>query len=897
MVLAFVNSAEFKRQRMQVASSSPLAELDRSASGSLISARLRRVMVKRQAAMGDVIMTTPILARLRHCLGPTACIDVMTNYPEVFRGNPHVNQIARFFDPKDYDAAWDLDGTYESRKELHAVDAYMQVVFGDDRWPSKEMFLDRAIPSCFGELDWSKVIALHPGVSDRNRTFSEAFWRDAIRSLCNAGLSPVLLGHSNAVVDLNLEASGNRVVNLVDQLSLQETTTVIANSRCFITGDTGLLHVAGTTDCPIVAVFTAIRPERRLPWRHGVLGWRVNALTPRLDCVGCHLGTGCNRGDFACVEGTQSVSASEVVEAALTLMSERSSKFRSDRTQFNENTGKSSVAEGRRIGESAEIGASAQGYTSPFLRHQTSAGRKIVFLGDCQAHALAVIYRESIAPHRNDTVMFVVADGPKTDVAIRDISEADIVVSEIFNITKPITAESMRADAHKIEFPAIFIGFLWPFAAREQHVNNQPTPHLEPGPYPGQLGDVFLNKLIREGVDPDEALRRYLDYDIVHAAHVDRLFELHIMDQQRRDKKTDFGFAEIIRSSFRDTRLFLTPHHPTLHLLEPLAQGVFERLGISPALTASTVRAQRVPPFPAHELPIHPAIIRHFGIRFVNESSRYAYNDEGYFTFSEYVRRYVTYSWNRDLYEGVALTHGRDLTTAYATLGRALKESPASALGWRSMSIVLRRTSRWEAATAAAEKAIALEPSDPAGYLELARVLLAQRDLTTAEEAARRAINIVPADGRSHHLLSEILFRQGSYEDALTEAQRAVDLRPGDCILYALLGRLLAEHGKWTRAEAAFSVAAKVDPSLAGFRLSFAQTLFNLGNDEEALAVAQELLPDKNPHAYALVGHIMAKRNELRAAEDAFQSAVEFDPAFQPFRDVLANIQARIKRA
>ena len=40
-------------------------------------------------------------------------------------------------------------------------------------------------------------------------------------------------------------------------------------SLCFITMDSGLLHLAGTTDAHIIQLGSSINPEFRAPYRHG----------------------------------------------------------------------------------------------------------------------------------------------------------------------------------------------------------------------------------------------------------------------------------------------------------------------------------------------------------------------------------------------------------------------------------------------------------------------------------------------------------------------------------------------------------------------------------------------------------------------------------------------------
>lgn len=288
------------------------------------AARPLRVLVRRRTSLGDVIMTTPVLARLRYQLGAAASIGVETDFPAVFAGNPHVDRIVAASDAGDYDRLVDLDLAYERHPNLHVIDAYMQQAFLDMAWPAKQCQLHRAPLRSEPAICWSRAVALHPARTWTNRTFSQTFWRNVVDLLRASGMVPVILGSAADYAWPEIEG----VHNLSDQLSLHEIATVIERCRCFVGNDSGLLHVAGTTATPIVGLFTVALPERRMPWRAGVLGWRVTPLLPALDCVGCLADAPppvesieCRRGDYACV-GSAAVSPAAVQAAVLAWMRE-----------------------------------------------------------------------------------------------------------------------------------------------------------------------------------------------------------------------------------------------------------------------------------------------------------------------------------------------------------------------------------------------------------------------------------------------------------------------------------------------------------------------------------------------------------------------------------------------
>ena len=276
-----------------------------------------RVLVRRTISLGDVIMTTPVLARLRYVLGAGAVLDVETRLPTVFHRNPHVTHVIETSVADEYDRVIDLDLAYERHPRIHVIDAYMLQAFLDPEWPTKDCVLYRAPIDDIRGLLWSRAVAVHPARTWRNRTMPLTFWRAVVDGLIVRGWIPVILG---SAADFDF-ASTPQVIDLSGQLSIHQVATVIERCSCFVGSDSGLLHIAGTTSTPIVGLFTVARAEYRLPWRAGLLGWRATALAPALDCIGCLAdapapvtSVECHRGDYACVEA-HAVAPATVLDA------------------------------------------------------------------------------------------------------------------------------------------------------------------------------------------------------------------------------------------------------------------------------------------------------------------------------------------------------------------------------------------------------------------------------------------------------------------------------------------------------------------------------------------------------------------------------------------------------
>lgn len=274
------------------------------------------IIVRRSGALGDVVLTTPIVRRLRR-ENPTADIAVVTAYPDVFRYSQR-----NITSPLDLpiDRLIDLDFCYEEQPDLHIVQAYMLKAFGDLGNPDdlqQELFFPKRTMFSYDR----KFVAVHAAVAGwANRTLPRATWAAVVTGLRKAGLWPILVGSPRDDVP-DSDVTRFFSTDILAQAGL------IDGCAAFVGSDSGLLHVAGATSTPIIGVFTCARPETRLPWRGGVCGGGCTAIVPDLACVGCLARRPppvtteyCERGDTACVD---LVRAESIIEAVIETVDSR----------------------------------------------------------------------------------------------------------------------------------------------------------------------------------------------------------------------------------------------------------------------------------------------------------------------------------------------------------------------------------------------------------------------------------------------------------------------------------------------------------------------------------------------------------------------------------------------
>lgn len=289
-----------------------------------------RILVRRIGALGDAVLATPVLRRLRR-ENPDAEIGFQTAYPDVVRDSPH-RIVPLAPGPLPYpwtpeggvDRTIELTNAYETRPAMHIVEAYMEETFGDPGDPR-----DRQQELAYHEpKTWPKgrVVAVHAARAGwRNRTLPEATWWKVIRGLRDCGFFPVLVGAPRDSLGGSIAVVSFHVTDILAQAGF------ISRCVAFVGSDSGLLHVAGATDAPIVGVFTSAAAIFRMPLRGRKLvlsgipsGGKFVAVAPDLPCVGClHRRPPpvttefCERGDTACVGA---VRAESIVEAVVRLV-------------------------------------------------------------------------------------------------------------------------------------------------------------------------------------------------------------------------------------------------------------------------------------------------------------------------------------------------------------------------------------------------------------------------------------------------------------------------------------------------------------------------------------------------------------------------------------------------
>lgn len=337
-------------------------------------------MLLRLSAIGDIVLTTPLIRVLRRNF-PNATIDfvIKAGFAELVEHNPHLNTVHRV-DPqaglqalmrlgrslrdRRYDVVLDLHRNFRTRLLLRYCAAprvghfqknllrrWLFVKFKANtmrhvppvyqRYLQTASFLDIKDDGAGTELFWNDaheneaqqallesgwqhnrlLLCLAPGAGYFTKRWPVEYFAEAARHFMktNANLQiGVLGGKQDRELGAFIRAqTGDGILDLTGRCSILASAAIIKHSRLLLTNDSGLMHIAEAVRTPVVALFGSTTRE---------LGFFPHRASSRviehenLSCRPCsHLGyNACPRGHFRCMKEITPKQVIEIMSEALT---------------------------------------------------------------------------------------------------------------------------------------------------------------------------------------------------------------------------------------------------------------------------------------------------------------------------------------------------------------------------------------------------------------------------------------------------------------------------------------------------------------------------------------------------------------------------------------------------
>ena len=400
-----------------------------------------------------------------------------------------------------------------------------------------------------------------------------------------------------------------------------------------------------------------------------------------------------------------------------------------------------------------------------------------MFFGQCQASYMADVFRTHVADPLEDGVSVIDAYREPGQPEFEQFAGADVVVTGIYDDAKFVVTPEVAPRARLIAFPTAVFSALWPFG-------HSPHPNAPEAWYQYQgwqqvYGDHYLNRLLRKGVSPDEAVDRYLALDVAKEGQLERQYELAIEMQQKRDQAAGLlDVAALIERHFRQEPLFRNFSHPLNRIFLAICDAVFHALGASPDTLRTVAAAYKEPVIAGDFKPVHPGVAKYFELAWADQHTEYAFATEGPLTFEQYCRRHVHYSWNTVLWEGIALGLAGRHADAIPKLRAGLESSPRSTSGFALLGLALGMIGRHEEAIEAARKLRELDPGDYRGPFLEGVALNAIGRFSEASAAFQHASELHPYQADVLAWLHRNYRQAGLAEAAALAARRAAAVYP-----------------------------------------------------------------------------------------------------------------------
>jgi len=238
-------------------------------------------------ALGDTIAAIPTLRKLSKAF-ENKPLTVFTSNPSLFDGHPLVYQALQLDEPKDgfkvYHTFWPLVGkTYDLTgskvefrhsnmdiRQFHAVSLGFSLT-------SDEMETDLYCESEY-ELPFKDYVIIHPTHTWPTRTWDQSKWQELTDRLNAIGIAVIAIGKDSSevgtfnvqkpVMEIDIKLGLNLLNN--NEITIPVLRWMMNHrARAVVTMDSGILHIAGTTDINIIQLGSSINPRLRAPYRNG----------------------------------------------------------------------------------------------------------------------------------------------------------------------------------------------------------------------------------------------------------------------------------------------------------------------------------------------------------------------------------------------------------------------------------------------------------------------------------------------------------------------------------------------------------------------------------------------------------------------------------------------------
>jgi ADP-heptose:LPS heptosyltransferase len=220
------------------------------------------IILKRKMAIGDVILTTPIIRAIKES-NPLSDIYVETDFPEVFENNPLVAEAAPIISQKKDELVIDLNGSYEDTTMQHILEAYEATTrkvlpgLGKVEWrtelhPSKKDI--QWAQAMKAKLDGPKLCVMHASrLHWPGKHIDRQVLENVSAHLRREGWKVVSVGASSITPGIGCD------MDFCEKTTLLQLAALCKVANLMIGPDSAPIHVSQSQGCPTIGVFGVTR--------------------------------------------------------------------------------------------------------------------------------------------------------------------------------------------------------------------------------------------------------------------------------------------------------------------------------------------------------------------------------------------------------------------------------------------------------------------------------------------------------------------------------------------------------------------------------------------------------------------------------------------------------------
>lgn len=222
------------------------------------------VLVIRYGGLGDVLMTTPVVAQAVEDLGIVVDYSTSGYLVRLLQNNPTIRNVYGYtgFDASQYKAVVDLRRYSEAAADsadVHRVDIFARPFGVIPRSYQMRYEVLEAEREAISSIVPEKFIVVQASGSIPRRTLPKPKTIELLGRLVSMGHTPVVVDDQ---ADSSFDIDG--VLNLTGKLGIPELFAVVERAQLTIAGDSGVMHASLAVGTKTLGLFGAVAARLRV---------------------------------------------------------------------------------------------------------------------------------------------------------------------------------------------------------------------------------------------------------------------------------------------------------------------------------------------------------------------------------------------------------------------------------------------------------------------------------------------------------------------------------------------------------------------------------------------------------------------------------------------------------